>query len=169
MMLNPQTIGRSMPHGFAGTYARQPDMIVNTRPAGGNIPFGLGLVYNANGQVVLPADGAAAADFVGVAAAEVKTALNYLGQSVGAYAVNEPVSVFQRGAVNVKCQNGAPSLGGAVYLRLKVSSALPNAVVGGFEAAADEDGAVLLSNCEWTGAADANGIAEMRIKTKNRA
>ena len=169
MMLNPQTIGKKMPHGFAGTYARQPDMIVNSRPAGENIQFGLGLVYNAAGQVVLPTADTTAADFVGVAAAEVKSALNYLGQSMGSYAKGEPVSVFQRGAVNVRCQNGAPALGGAVYLRLKTSSALPNAVVGGVEAAADAENAVLLANCEWAGAADVSGIAEMRIKTMNRA
>ena len=35
MGLNPQIIGKEMPHGFAGCYARQPDMIVETRPAGG--------------------------------------------------------------------------------------------------------------------------------------
>ena len=39
MGLNPQTIGKVMPHGYAGSYARQPDMIINTRPAGGNIPL----------------------------------------------------------------------------------------------------------------------------------
>ncbi len=66
MSLNPQVIGKTMPHGYAGVYARQPDMIVNTRPAGENIQFGQALVYNANGQVVLPAAGAKAADFVGV-------------------------------------------------------------------------------------------------------
>lgn len=40
--LNPQTIGTTMPHGMAGSYARQPDMIVNTKPLGGNdnVPFG---------------------------------------------------------------------------------------------------------------------------------
>lgn len=40
--LNPQVIGATMTAGFAGSYARQPDMIVNTRPAGGSapIPFG---------------------------------------------------------------------------------------------------------------------------------
>ena len=32
--LNPQTIGQTMPHGYAGSYARQPDMIVNTRRGG---------------------------------------------------------------------------------------------------------------------------------------
>ena len=48
MGLNPQVIGKEMPHGFAGCYARQPDMIVNTRPAGGGapIPFGTPLKYD---------------------------------------------------------------------------------------------------------------------------
>lgn len=32
--LNPQIIGAEMEHGFAGSYARQPDMIVVTRPVG---------------------------------------------------------------------------------------------------------------------------------------
>ena len=54
MGLNPQVIGKEMPHGFAGCYARQPDMIVNTRPAGGGapIPFGTPLKYD--GAEVVP-------------------------------------------------------------------------------------------------------------------
>ncbi len=171
MSLNPQIIGTTMPHGYAGVYARQPDMIVNTRPAGEAVLFGQALVYNAKGQVVLPTAGAKATDFVGVAAAEVKSALNYLTQSAGGYAADEPVSVFQRGAINVKCQNGTAALGGAVYLRLAANDTLPNAVIGGFEAAADSTAgnSILLPNCEWAGSADANSIAEMRIKTLNRA
>ena len=171
MSLNPQVIGKTMPHGYAGVYARQPDMIVNTRPAGEAVLFGQALVYNANGQVALPTAGAKATDFVGVAAAEVKSALNYLTQSAGGYAADEPVSVFQRGAINVKCQNGTAALGGAVYLRLAANDTLPNAVIGGFEADADSTAgnSILLPNCEWAGPADANGIAEMRIKTINRA
>ena len=71
----------------------------------------------------------------------------------------------------MKCQNGTAALGSAVYLRLVLNEALPQAVVGGFEAAADstESNSILLPNCEWAGPADANGIAEMRIKTINRA
>ena len=34
MGLHPQNIGTAMPHGFAGSYARQPDMIVNAPPEG---------------------------------------------------------------------------------------------------------------------------------------
>ncbi len=30
MGLNPQNIGKTMNHGYAGSYARQPDMIANT-------------------------------------------------------------------------------------------------------------------------------------------
>ena len=115
MGLNPQVIGKEMPHGFAGCYARQPDMIVNTRPAGGGapIPFGTPLKYD--GAEVVPMGAAAtAAQFVGVAGAEIKSALTYLDQSQGQYAPGEPVSVFQRGAINVQCQRGTPALGGAV-------------------------------------------------------
>ena len=52
MALNTQVIGKTMPHGFAGSYARQPDMIVNTRPVGGPaaIAFGTALMYE-NGKV----------------------------------------------------------------------------------------------------------------------
>lgn len=165
--LNPQTIGTTMPHGMAGSYARQPDMIVNTKPLGGNdnVPFGLALVYDENKKVVLPKTGATAAQFIGVAAREIKSSLNYLEQGVGQYAPNDAVSVFQRGSVNVKCQNGTAAVGADVYMRIKVNDSFPNAVVGGFEAVADSENSVKLTNAQWAGAADANGIAELRILT----
>lgn len=164
MGLNPQTIGKVMPHGYAGSYARQPDMIINTRPAGGNIPFGLALTYDTNKNVVVFGT-QASNNFVGVAAKEIKSSLNYLEQGIGEYAADEAVSVFQRGAVNVKCQRSTPSLGGAVYVRTAVNEAYPGAVVGGFEAEADTGKTVMLGNCQWAGPADANGIAELRILT----
>lgn len=170
MGLNPQIIGKEMPHGFAGCYARQPDMIVNTRPAGGEaaIPFGAALKYE-SGTVVPMGAGATAAQFVGVAGCEIKSALTYLDQSQGQYAVGEPVSVFQRGAINVKCNKGAPALGGAVYLHITTNGSYPSAVVGGFEAEADSANTIQLTNCQWAGPADANGIAEVRILTMNNA
>ena len=39
------------------------------------------------------------------------------------------------------------------------------AVIGGFEAAADTGKNVELTNAQWKGSADANGVAEMRILT----
>lgn len=170
MGLNPQVIGRDMPHGFAGCYARQPDMIVNSRPAGGTapIPFGTPLKYD--GATVIPMGAAStAAQFVGIAGCEIKSALTYLDQSQGQYAVDEPVSVFQRGAINVKCQRGTPALGGAVYLRITANASYSSAAVGGLEAEADSSNTVQLTNCQWAGPADVNGIAELRILTMNNA
>ena len=168
--LNPQVIGTKMPHGFAGSYARQPDMIVNTRPAGGAvpIPFGAPLVY-ADGAVVQMGAEAAADKFVGVAGREFKSSLEYLDQSAGQYAPGEAVSVFQRGSIQVKCSRGAPVLGGAVYVRTKANDSFATAPVGGFEAEADSGNTVQLPNCQWGGPADANGVAELVILTRLNA
>jgi len=169
--LNPQNIGKTMNHGYAGSYARQPDMIVNTHPAGAAIAFGAALKYNAAGAAVPMGAGDTAAAFVGVAAREVKSALNYLEQNTGSYAETEAVPVFMRGAVNVKCNAGTPALGGDVYVRVTASESVPAGVVGGFEAVADATAAntVELENCRWAGPADASGIVELRILTMNNA
>ena len=171
MGLHPQNIGVSMPNGFAGSYARQPDMIINSRPAGGTarIVFGAALEYDADGAVVPMGDGSTAEKFVGVAAREIKSALNYLTQDAGAYAPGEAVPVFMRGSINVKCQNGVPKLGGTVYVRIAANASIPTAAAGGFEASADGGNTVELENCRWAGPADANGIAELRVLTMNQA
>ena len=56
-------------------------------------------------------------------------------------------------------------IGGAVYVRITANATYPNAVVGGFEAASDTTNSVQLTNAQWAGTADANGIAELRILT----
>lgn len=170
MSMKGQVIGITMPHGYAGSYARQPDMIVDTHPLTGdaNVTFGLGVVADstAKGAVALPSDTSAAADFSGVAVREIKSAVNYFTQNAGQYVPNDAIPVMKRGCVNVVCQNGTPAYGGAVYLRVKLNSGTyPNAVVGGFEAAADSTNSVQLTNCQWCGPADENGVAEMRIMT----
>lgn len=168
--LNPQVIGKTMDAGYAGSYARQPDMIVNTRVAGGsaNIPFGAPLVYS-TGTVVQMGASATAAQFVGVAGREIKSSLTYLEQSPGEYAPGDAVSVFQRGSIQVYCQRGTPALGGAVYVRIAANGSYEDAVVGGFEAEADSSNTVQLTNCQWGGPPDANGIAELVILTRLNA
>lgn len=160
MPLYAQTIGASMSHGFAGSYARQPDMIVNTSPAGGFLPFGTPLVRGDGGEVVAMGAGASGNEFIGVAGREIKSATEYNSQSVGAYSPGEAVSVFQRGCINVKCQRGTPAVDAPVYVRVVASG---NYVVGGYEAQEDGTNSVAVPNAMWAGAADANGIAEMRI------
>lgn len=169
MGLRPQNIGTEMPHGFAGSYARQPDMIVSTRPAGALLTFGAAVKYDTAGTVVPMGAGDTADAFVGVAAREVKSALSYLDQNTGRYAEKEAVPVFQRGAVNVICQKGTPKLGGAVYIRIAANASYPTATVGGFEAEADGANTVQLENCQWAGPADANKVAELRILTMQSA
>jgi len=56
-------------------------------------------------------------------------------------------------------------VGGTVYVRTKANAAKPKAAVGGFEAAADGENSVALTNAQWKGTADANGVAELRILT----
>lgn len=178
MALNPQVIGTSMPHGFAGCYARQPDMIVETRPCGGktNIVFGTPLKYDTSGNVVaFSGTGTTAAQFAGVAAAEIKSALSYLTPGNGEFAPGEAVGVFQRGSINVKCYGTtAPKLGGAVYVLLATTetAGLTNVPAGSFTATADGTttaNTVQLTNCRWGGPADADGVAELVILTKANA
>lgn len=157
-----QNIGTVMPHGMAGSYARQPDMIVNTFPAGDACPFGAPLKLS-DGKVVKMGASDTADLFVGIAAREFKSALTFLDQSEGFYDQNEAVSVFQRGSINVKCQRGTPAYGGAVYVRITANGSYPTAVVGGFEASSDTTNSILLPFCKWMGPADANSIAELRI------
>ena len=167
--LNPQIIGAEMDHGFAGSYARQPDMIVVTRPVGAKepLPFGVALMYDANGAVVLmEGTGITADKFVGVAGREMRSALSYIDQNTGAYTTGDAGSVFQRGSINVLCQKGTAKRGGAVYVRIVKNSSYPNAVVGGFEAEEDSTNTVQLTGCQWGGAADANGVAELVILTR---
>ena len=122
-------------------------------------------VQLSEGKAVLMGASSSASDFVGIAAREVKSALTFLDQSEGFYAVNEPASIFQRGCINVKCQRGTPAYGGAVYVRITENASYSTAEVGGFEAASDSTNSVQLKGCMWMGPADANGIAELRITT----
>ncbi len=160
-----QVIGKTMLHGYAGSYSRQPDTIIDTHPAEGAIVFGQGVVYGTAGAVIVPGSSATAADFVGIALRETKSATSYLNQNDGSYVANDAVPVLKRGCANVICQNGTPALDGDVYLRVAANASIPAAVVGGFEAAADGANSVKLTNVKWKGAADANGVAEVRILT----
>ena len=178
MAMNPQVIGTTMPYGFAGMYARQPDMIVNTRPAGGSASFAFGtpLKYDSDNTVIpFTGAGTTAAEFAGVAAAEIKSALAYLEPEAGVFAPGDPVGVFQRGSINVKCWGTtAPSVGGDVYVLLNTTetAGLTNVPAGSFTAMQDGTttaNTVKLTNCQWGGAPDANGIAELVILTRLNA
>ena len=84
------------------------------------------------------------------------------------------MSGFQRGARNGRGTGGTPARGGAVYILVAEGEKgdLTNAAVGDFVASKDSTTAantVQLTNCQWGGPADANGIAELVILTKLNA
>ena len=155
-----QVIGQVFDHGFAGSFSRQPDQIIDTRIAGASIEFGAPVKYDASGNVVPFGSGDAATAFVGIVVAEVKTSLTY-GGNVGSYAVGEAVPVLKRGRVNVKNNVGTPALNGDVYIRIAANGAKDQ--VGGIEAAADSTYTIKLTNAKFGGAADANGIVELEV------
>ena len=68
-----QVIGKSMPHGYAGSYARQADMVVDTHPSEGEIAFGAPVVLGTAGAVKPWEAASTAAKFVGVALRERST------------------------------------------------------------------------------------------------
>lgn len=165
------TIGKEMYHGFAGSFSRQPDMVIDTHPLGGdaNVPFGAALVYDTDGSVLPFGASNTADDFVGVAGKYIKSSVDYMNQNEGICTPNDAVSVFKRGCINVICQNGTPAVAGNVYVRTALNEAYPDAVVGGFEAEEDTGKTILLDNVQWRGAADTNGVVEIRILTINKA
>ena len=168
-------IGTVMNHGFAGSYSRQPDMIIDSQTAGDDISFGDAIVYDAYGKAINVASLIAgsgtftAAGFVGIATREVKSATNYVNQNVGGYAENEIIPVMKRGRVNVICQRGTAANNGDVYVRVSTNVSYPTCVIGGFEASSDTTNSVKLTNAKWGGSADGNGVAELVILTQENA
>lgn len=106
---------------------------------------------------------------MGVAGAEIKSALTYLDQSQGQYAPGEPVSVFQRGAINVKCSAALPLWAARSMSASPLTAAFPPPLWEALRQRTTAGKVVQLTNCQWAGPADANGVAELRILTMNNA
>lgn len=162
--MSGKTIGLNMNYGYAGCYARQPDMVVTTKPNVGSaaIPFGT-VLMQASGGVKAADATLTAGTFVGIAAQQIQSASTYLSQNgAGQYEVNEPVSCFQVGRVNVKVAQGSPALYGDVYVRITADTGKN---IGDIETAADSGKCIKLGNCQFGGPKDANGVCELVIFT----
>lgn len=162
--MSGKTIGLNMNYGFAGSYARQPDMVITTKPNKDTnaIKFGT-VLMQASGGVKAADATLTAGTFVGIAARQIQSASVYNAQNgAGQYEPNEPVSCFQVGRINVFVADGTPALYGDVYVRVVASG---TKAVGDIECAADSTNTVKLTNCQFGGPKDANGIAELVIFT----
>lgn len=165
--MSGKVIGLHMNNGFAGSYARQPDMGIQTRPNVGDAVIQFGDPLYASGAGVKKADASfTAAKFVGIAARQIQTQLNFLNQAengAGEYPKNAPVPVFQLGRINVKVQSGTPAIYGDVYVF--TATGTNSEPIGTFGCTSDSEKNVKLTNAQWGSSKDANGIAELVIMT----
>ena len=162
-----KAIGISMLSGYAGTQSRTADAIIQNRIAKSNISFGHAVVLTNDNKWDNVVEGTTAAQIAGIAVREVVQANTFDPQSNPDYMAETPCDVMVRGNCTVKCQRGTPKSGDAVYVRVKANAAYQDAVVGGLEATADVANTVQVTNIEWTtGVMDANGMAEITIKTR---
>lgn len=162
-----KAIGISMLSGYAGTQSRTADAIIQNRIAKSNISFGHAVVLTNDNKWDNVVEGTTVAQIAGIAVREVVQANTFDPQSNPDYMAETPCDVMVRGNCTVKCQRGTPKSGDAVYVRVKANATYQDAVVGGLEATADAANTVQVTNIEWTtGVMDANGMAEITIKTR---
>lgn len=162
-----KAIGISMLSGYAGTQSRTADAIIQNRIAKSNISFGHAVVLTKDNKWGNVVEDTTAAQIAGIAVREVVQANTFDPQSNPDYMAETPCDVMVRGNCTVKCQRGTPKSGDAVYVRVKANVTYQDAVVGGLEATDDDANTVQVTNIEWTtGVMDANGMAEITIKTR---
>ena len=180
-------IGKDLNYGYAGKVSRNPlnkitarfvKSILNSSNVEtlSNILFGAPVVLNTDGTVSLWGDSgtgvssATAANFGGIAVAEVQQTFSYSlgaggGSSAGYYSPAQPADILNSGSAVVKCTEGTPTAGGAVYV---VTVAGTTAAVGDFVATSTPAGSgtsVQLTNCSWTtGKIDSNNVCELTIR-----
>ena len=162
-----KAIGISLLSGYAGTQSRTADAIIQNRVAKNNIAFGHAVVLTNDNRWDNVVDATTEEQIAGVAVREVIQVNTFDPQSNPDYMAETPCDVMVRGNCTVKCQRGTPKSGDAVYVRVKKNNTYVDAVVGGFEATADEANTVQVTNIEWTtGVMDANRMTEITIKTR---
>lgn len=157
-------------NGFPGRLSGAPDEVAQPRAVSGVLPLycGLAAVLNNDWSVSPVGAGFTAAQFAGVAAAEVKTQYgfptpNALGVT---YNTGDAVPILERGRITVQCVFGTPTAGAGVYVRTIANGA--RTTLGSFDAALDNTTGttptatnVLIPNAHWGSGVDANGYAEL--------
>lgn len=164
------TIGIKLNNGYAGTVSRTADCVIQNRIAkGADIAFGQAVILNKDNTFSIVGAGTTEEQIAGIAVREVIQANVFNPQSNPNYVANMPCDVLVRGQCTVKCKRGAPKAGDPVYVRIKQNAAYQDSLVGDFEATKDADNVIAVSNIEWTtGILDANKVAEVTVKTRQK-
>ena len=163
-------IGIKLNNGYAGTVSRTADCVIQNRIVkGDDISFGQAVVLNSDNTFSIVGSTTTATQVAGIAVREVIQANTFNPQSNPNYVAEMPCDVLVRGQCTVKCKRGTPTAGGAVYVRIKANATYKDSFVGDFEAVADSDNTIQVSNIEWTtGILDSNNIAEVTVKTRQK-
>lgn len=164
------TIGIKLNNGYAGTVSRTADCVIQNRIAkGADIAFGQAVILNDDNTFSIVGADTTAAKIAGIAVREVIQANAFNPQSNPNYVANMPCDVLVRGQCTVKCKRGTPKAGDPVYVRIKLNETYQDSLVGDFEAADDADNVIAVPNIEWTtGILDANKVAEVTVKTRQK-
>lgn len=171
-----KSIGIKLNLGYPGTVSNSIDTIITAKKLQSNIQdgketassvaFGEAVILNEDNTYSKFSEKNTVTDFVGIAVREVKQTIDYYS-STGSYLPNEIMDVLNRGNITVNCNNGTPTAGGKVYIRVKENEAIPNGRIGQFEAVADEENTLEIPNLKWTtGKLDKNRVAEVTILTR---
>ena len=175
LALNNGFLGAVTRLGKRGITARQ---ILSTSAVGANFGDPLVIVPTAGGgdtyqsvKDYITAGGTfTAAKFAGVAVREVKTNLSFISlltigtSNIGQYTPGQMAEGLEEGSIIVKCNVGTPASQGQLFIRIAANGAIPNGVVGGFEAAADGANTVALPGVLFrTGVMDGNNAVEITI------
>lgn len=164
------TIGIKLNNGYAGTVSRTADCVIQNRIAkGADIAFGQAVILNDNNTFSIVGADTTAEQIAGIAVREVIQANVFNPQSNPNYVAEMPCDVLVRGQCTVKCKRGAPKAGDPVYVRIKLNATYKDSLVGDFEASDDADNVIAVPNIEWTtGILDANKVAEVTVKTRQK-
>lgn len=88
----------------------------------------------------------------------------------GLYVPGSIMDGLVQGTINVSCNNGTPTAGGTVFIRVLFNAAIPLGVVGGLEAIADGTNTVALTNLKWkTGFLETDLTAQVTILARTIA
>jgi hypothetical protein len=88
----------------------------------------------------------------------------------GMYLPGSIMDGLVQGTINVSCNNGTPTAGGNVYIRVALNGAIPLGIVGDLEAVADGSNTVLLTNFKWkTGFLEVDLTAQVTILARTIA
>lgn len=174
--MSGKAIGIELNLGYPGTVSRSVDTIITARKLQSKIQdgketaspifFGEAVILNEDNTYSKFGEGNTSNDFVGIAVREVKQTTDYYS-STGSYLPNEIMDVLNRGSITVNCNNGTPTAGGKVFIRIKENPSIPYGKIGQFEAIADADNTVEIPNLKWaTNKLDKNKVAEVTILTR---